>query len=380
MVAFANWFVKHNFSYDLIQDVIAAGRSTVLPFCPTWLAHSAMPEVVQGQHFAGREECFETLVRPAFEAAFPDEPLIHLLSKRVELEALELDAGTPPHAIDRGPDVAVLIRLNYTGLPDDIICLAHETAHALQILLSRHENMPPVAREVCAFLGELIVIAHAKRAALELFPALCDVWHRENSLYLGTDIDALSVALDDPNSEYHYRQNYPVARLAAVEMFQRGHGDWMRALFAAGEAGTRHLPLEVMANRAGDLPNYLPPLPEADAGQPAIDAYRSLGALTHVDIDYLKGEPDKQIGDYYQDLLVHLQDRTAFLGLNDQRQPIGYATWSRADCADDIVLTRQAAPFGDHLTLQRAVQRHLDQQSTTSARHYRSARQQQVAW
>ena len=194
--------------------------------------------------------------------------------------------------------------------------------------------MPPLAREVCAFLGELLVIAHARTAAPDLYPSLCDIWHRENDAYLGSDIDLLAAALVDPQAQYHYRQNYPVARLAAVELFNRGSGEWLRRFFASGRDGLRHVPVEELANRAGDIANYLPAMPRPEPQTPAINAYRSLGAMALIDIDYWEGQSETRIEDYYADLLRHLQDQTTFVALNEQRKPIGYATWSKAAQGD----------------------------------------------
>ncbi len=98
-----------------------------------------------------------------------------------------------------------------------------------------------------------------------------------------------------------------------------------------------------------------------------------------IDIDYWKGQSETRIEDYYADLLRHLQDQTAFVALNEQRKPIGYATWSKASRGDEYTLTRQAAPFGDHLALQRALERHLSKTAGVAARQNRSARQEQVA-
>ncbi|PTN04146.1 hypothetical protein C8N32_101345 [Rhodovulum imhoffii] len=240
--------------------------------------------------------------------------------------------------------------------------------------------MPPLAREVCAFLGELVVIMHARTAAPELYPALCDVWHRENDAYLGLDMDLLAAALADPQAQYHYRQNYPAARLAAVELFNRGYGECLRQFFASGRDGMRHVPIEELANRAGDVANYLPAMPQPEPETPAIDAYRSLGAMALIDIDYWEGLSETRIEDYYADLLRHLHGNTAFLALNDQRKPIGYATWLKAAQEDEYTLTRQAAPFGDHRALQSALERHLGKTAGVTARHARSATQEQVAW
>ena len=273
-----------------------------------------------------------------------------------------------------------MIVMDWRGGPDDLICLAHEAAHALQIMLSNHMMMPPLARETCAFLGELFLIEYSREHSPSLFLHLMQTWRTENESYLTIDLDSLSDALAYPETPYHYRQNYPVARLAAVELFRRDSGKWLHDLFASGRDGMKHLPITAMANLAGDIENYLPRMPEADPEHPVVDTYRGLGAMTLLDIDYWEGESEKRIKDYYANLLEHLWTRTAFVALNADRMPVGYATWVELPGNGTVTLTRQAAPFGDHLVLQRALERHLDQADGVAAHHIRSAREEQVAW
>jgi hemolysin-activating ACP:hemolysin acyltransferase len=171
--------------------------------------------------------------------------------------------------------------------------------------------------------------------------------------------------------------NYPLARAAAVVMW-RSRTDLQR-LFRAGSEAMAILPIVVIADVASLSQNYLPPLPLPDTDQPAVDAYRALGAMALLDIDFWKGVSERRIEDYYATLLHHLQNRTAFIALDEVRRPAGYATWRNADGDNTVTLTRQVAPFGDHLLLQKALERHLGQESDVLALHSRSARQQQVA-
>lgn len=283
-----------------------------------------------------------------------------------------------PHTIDHGRGQPPEIRMSWQGSAADLICLAHEVAHAVQLQLSAGSFMPPVARETCAFLGELALIEWASKNDTHLAAKLLSVWQEESETYFGEDRDLLRSALADPNASYTYRMNYPLARAAAIVM-QRSGADAQR-LFRAGAEAMALLPLADIADLAGRLQNYLPPLPPPDADTPATNAYRALGAMALLDIDFWKGESEKRIEDYYASRLHHLQNRTAFLALDDVRRPVGYATWRKAAGENAVTLTRQAAPFGDHLLLQKALQRHLAQDTDVLAHHERSARQEQTAW
>ena len=127
--------------------------------------------------------------------------------------------------------------------------------------------------------------------------------------------------------------------------------------------------------------NYLPQFPETETDLRAINAYRSLGAMVLLDIDYWQGESEKIIKEYYSECLGHMQAQTSFVAINSERKPIGYAAWEADPCnADMICLKRQAAPFGDHLEVQQKLQARLPETAKVFSYHPRSAREEQVAW
>ena len=60
--------------------------------------------------------------------------------------------------LDNGPTAFPTIFYSYRGEPSDSLTIAHEFAHALQIRASRGKFVPPIMREVCAFVGEWALI------------------------------------------------------------------------------------------------------------------------------------------------------------------------------------------------------------------------------
>lgn len=136
---------------------------------------------------------------------------------------------------------APTIHLVWSGNADDLICLAHEMAHAAQMILSKNEFMPPVAREVCAFLGELALIRFAKTQSEALYQELCGVWRRENLRYMGSDIAQLVDDLKAGFAPYNYRHNYPMARIAAMLLFARQYESAPAELFLSGSTATKVL-------------------------------------------------------------------------------------------------------------------------------------------
>lgn len=128
--------------------------------------------------------------------------------------------------------------------------------------------------------------------------------------------------------------------------------------------------------------NYLPPMLEHSEDQPnAVSAYLQLGAMALLDIDYWEGQSQQPLGNYYDDHLRHMQNRSVMIKLGEDRKPIGYAAWDVDPDDETIVhLRRQSAPFGDHLALQNALKQHLPDRVKPLAHHPRSAREVQNAW
>lgn len=176
------------------------------------------------------KQSFELLVLPALRELLGIANLYNLSRiKIVRYKTGELDlpftewndrANTP------------IVHLVWSGTAADLICLAHETAHALQMILSNGAFMPPVVRETCAFLGELALIQHAKTKSGTLYRELQDVWHHENYRYLGADVVQLADDLKAGQSPYRYRHNYPLARITAISVFAAYGSNLIKEVFS----------------------------------------------------------------------------------------------------------------------------------------------------
>ncbi len=375
---FEGWLDFHRLDGVDVQDIIFAYEKASLIGSPFQTGHEDLDQ--NSPQILERSDALEKYIIPAFAGVFGDYLNVSKVVDTIEFQPFEGSDQRIPHAVTHDSGNTPIIVMEWAGTPDDLICLAHEVAHVLQWSLSDTGLMPPVARETCAFLGEMFVIAHTRQQNHGLFNALVAVFEHENAAYLGKDIQALSAALMQPGTAYHYRQNYPVARLAAVQMFRRRPGQWIIDLFGGGADGMASLPIAAMANRAGDQQNYLPVLPQETAETSATQAYRSLGAMALLDLDYWEGTSQQRIEAYYATQLGHLQQGTVFIGLDLDHKPIGYATWTQSDTDNKIMLTRQAAPFGDHLTLQKLLSKHAAMSDGVVSHHDRSGRQEQVSW
>ncbi|KPD10804.1 hypothetical protein AN476_18830 [Phaeobacter sp. 11ANDIMAR09] len=300
-----------------------------------------------------------------------------------------------PFTYDLGHRKLPFVSLHYQGCVADLLTMAHEFGHAVQIVASWKSGkgqMPPVAREWCAFISELAILQFNELSSA----SICSAYNADDNTYFGAHKSSLEAALLDGQRQYQYAWNYPLARYFSQTLFQRCKSTQLSKIYAAGANGGRMLnklaaeyfgghPLPFPTKRQNSdsvlMKNYFPEIPTEKSDLPAIEAYRTLGMMTYLDLDYLLGHSEMSISKYYNRLLHHLQTQTAYVVIGDENKPIGYATWNESDQnPEHVEFTRQAAPFGDHLRLQRSLKRRLPHAKTASSKNERSARQAQIAW
>jgi hypothetical protein len=150
----------------------------------------------------------------------------------------QCDKSRKALTLDNGPTAYPTILFSYRGEPSDWVVLAHEFGHALQIRASRGKFVPPIMREVCAFLGEGALLSHSLRHDAAQYPHLAQVWREDSFRYFGVQRDRLQADLLRPAALYKYAWNYPIARYLAVRIAERCSRDWIWSVFA-GEISVR---------------------------------------------------------------------------------------------------------------------------------------------
>lgn len=123
--------------------------------------------------------------------------------------------------LDNGPTAYPTILFGYRDGPADPVIMAHEFGHALQIRASGSRFIPPILREVCAFLGEAALLSHARQGDGTQREWLAHIWRRDDARYFGAFKDRLEAALLQPATPYSYAWNYPIARSLAIRLFER---------------------------------------------------------------------------------------------------------------------------------------------------------------
>ena len=124
---------------------------------------------------------------------------------------------------DNGQGVPLVV-CNYQGRVADIMTLAHEFGHAVQISASGGRFVPPVGREVCAFLSELAMLAYLKGQKSDLYDGARQVWQAATLKIWRKDRVELLAALGDLATPYNYQWNYPMAHIVAAQASARAWG------------------------------------------------------------------------------------------------------------------------------------------------------------
>lgn len=190
--------------------------------------------------YAAKDEClwshpadhaFTSIIHPSVQQGFDPDPEVMAQFRRSNIHVVQ---ACRPCALDAGRFIAPQIVMAWRGTAGDMICLAHEAGHALQIVWSDHAETPVIARETCAFLAEIALLSYAEAHNPSLHAALARVWHRENATYFDADAKVLLSALQDPSTPIDYRCNYPLARLAAWRLAREQGLAACGALFCQG--------------------------------------------------------------------------------------------------------------------------------------------------
>jgi len=350
-----DWLCLHEFEIGAIREVLLRAQAAQ----PSNLTQNdsvlnTRPHETNN-YLSNRAACFDQLIQPSLASFFGSDVIQGELSA---IEFKHIPKGERPHTI-HSDGKSPIVATAWSNKPEDLVCLAHEVSHALQSNLSNGVFMPPVAREVCAFIGELVLLGWAKENTKELNDALNNVWLAENENYLRAGADDLLAALSDTTTTYTYNINYPLARIMAAHIFSSWTKQQIYDLFASGSEAMSLLPLGKIV---GPMQNELPPFPDTD--QPSLSAYRSLGAMVLLDLKCWNGETDTVIGEYYGALSKHLRQQTSFIGLQQDKRPIGYATWEQIPATEqEPHLQHLAAPFGDEKALKNMVHTHMKAQS-----------------
>ncbi|MCJ8055275.1 hypothetical protein GB928_010915 [Shinella curvata] len=134
-----------------------------------------------------------------------------------------------------GGDGFPTVYFSFDGGAASQMAIAHEFAHALQVVASGGVFTPPVTREICAFVGEAALLQYLEAFSHPEYMAVVLVWRRDEYVYCHHYAAALKLALHKPTAKYSYEWNYPIARLLAREAKKNLSPDEVWRLFEGKE-------------------------------------------------------------------------------------------------------------------------------------------------
>ncbi len=132
------------------------------------------------------------------------------------------------------------------GTAGDVIRVAHEFGHALQLMSG--PPLPPVLREICAFASEALVVRGLRDRNPKLAEVASAVLVANTRHDLGRLHQDLRARLSQPDCPYDYDWNYPLSRCLTVRLMQMPDETLLTKLFCEGLSTvelTESLPAQV---------------------------------------------------------------------------------------------------------------------------------------
>lgn len=305
---------------------------------------------------------YRSMVVEAFSWKFGSRSyVIEELLESVQVQEFDANSGPDSSFFSEASGGVIGLRRNCGSL--ELMHLAHEMSHALQFLLNRKQFVPPIAREVVGFIGELIVLDYAKNSSDWPYHAYERAHAKEDCSYLGSDLRKLKIALEIGNSTYHYRLNYPLARIVSSFLYE--HYD-STELWSVIEGKTCFSDiLEFVLSKARKLSKISNLLPKVrpDENENAVTAFfRSIGITVLLSVEAKKRKCDRadkleSIGEYFNLLSKSFETGSAVVFLSEMDQPEGFAVWRSSSATGGV--NRLCAPFDNSEVIQKRLNDHL---------------------
>ena len=316
-----DWLQVHGLDLDFAREAVrTARRNTASPFSnfPIECQKAVTPETANAHHY------FRFLIAPALSNLVGDNELVNLLNSVQTTIVSEENLDDGPYVSHVGRHGGPEILISWVADARHINLYAHEVAHAAQIIMSNQRWMPPMAREVCAFLGELAVLDYALTTDHGLFQALYRDWNGRMKHDLDVGANLLLKRLDELGDPYEYSMNYPLARYLAARVYSRYGPQWIRGFFRSGEAAMDYLNMPKLLEIMEGKDNYLPVFEDGGHCPDAIVKYKLIGALALLDIEDWRMAARAPIGDYFRENIEKIESGDVCIQFDSKKRPSGY--------------------------------------------------------
>jgi hypothetical protein len=207
----ADWLALHGLTAGLCREILAEAP-------PPPAALPTDPGI------AGDASALWGRIAMVLTAALPDGATVIGQTLALTRTDFASPQGRSPRAFTLHDDGTgrPFVRCAYDGRLQDFLALAHEFGHACQIRACATTPgtlpvaMPPVLRELCAYLSEILLISHLKSAEPDLWPPAQALFDARMARNLDQPLRSLLKALDNASTPYSYSWNYPLARILAL--------------------------------------------------------------------------------------------------------------------------------------------------------------------
>jgi len=132
--------------------------------------------------------------------------------------------------LKRDSDRYPYVSCSYQGRVADLIAIGHEFGHAVQIVASDGAFIPPVMRELCAYLGELSLVDHLKDEHPVLHSLVMTARAAQIDRFRRDKVLNRSV-IDRSDGKYDYRWNYLLAHALSTQSYKSLSSDFLWRCF-----------------------------------------------------------------------------------------------------------------------------------------------------
>lgn len=221
----ADWLDLHGLSPETCIAILESRQPSQ--------KHTGLPKANLQLDMPSTKEA-KGLCLDALTKAFPDKPaaLVHLEADTVVNFSPDLDRFPRAFTLHNDGQGRPYISCPWSGRLSDFLTLAHELGHALQIILSEARDMPPIAREICAYLSEAWLIDHLTAIDHVTATPLKRIRQHRRNQVLSQGSSALLESLNTPTKPYDYNWNYPLAEHLASVLLERQNPSLVAAFFS----------------------------------------------------------------------------------------------------------------------------------------------------
>ncbi len=263
------------------------------------------------------------LVAQAMESFFPEQrKILHEVRDHTKLIVNSADSPAQGRSYTYHPEREPnpVVSIEFRNEPIDFLAVAHEFGHCVQLRATHDDFIPPMYREVGAFLGELVFLRYLAASMPVLHLPLADAWYCRNAYYLGKCSAKLREAKSSEFGPYEYEWNYPAARVFSCMAFDEMNYEQVWALYSNLRSIVESMDAYMVSTAIAKNFGLMPPIcPVGDS----FPAYRLLGIATLLEIrQESRSASQHDVGDFYSKKRKSMEKCKVMVDLDHLLRPV----------------------------------------------------------